>query len=29
MNGFAAVTLTKEGGITERFINQDGSDMCG
>ncbi len=28
MNGFAAVTLTKEGGITERFINQDGSDMC-
>jgi hypothetical protein len=28
MNGFAHVTLTKDGGITERFLNQDGSDMC-
>ena len=27
MNGFAHVTLTKDGGITERFLNQDGSDM--
>ena len=29
MNGFAHVTLTKDGGLTERFLNQDGSDMCG
>ena len=29
MNGFALVTLAKDGGITERFLNQDGSDMCG
>ncbi len=28
MNGFAAVTLTKDGEIEERFINQDGSNMC-
>ena len=28
MNGFAHVTLTKDGGITEQFLNQDGSDMC-
>jgi hypothetical protein len=28
MNGFAHITLTKDGGITERFLNQDGSDMC-
>ena len=27
-NGFAMVTLTKKGGMTERFVNQDGSDMC-
>lgn len=29
MNGFALVTLAKDGRITERFLNQDGSDMCG
>jgi len=28
MNRSAAVTLTRDGGMTERFINQDGSDMC-
>lgn len=28
MNGFATVTLTKDGGLSERFLNQDGSDMC-
>ena len=28
MNGFAHVTLTEDGGITERFLNQDGSDIC-
>jgi len=28
MNGFAVVTLTKDGGLRERFLNQDGSDMC-
>ena len=27
-NGFAVVTLTKDGGMRERFLNQDGSDMC-
>jgi len=26
MNGFATVTLTRDGGITERFINQDGTE---
>jgi hypothetical protein len=26
MNGFAVVTLTKDGGMTERFLNQDGSE---
>lgn len=29
MNGFAVVTLTRDGGMSERFLNQDGSDMCG
>ena len=29
MNGFAVVTLSRDGGIRERFYNQDGSDMCG
>ena len=29
MNGFAVVTLTKDGELRERFLNQDGSDMCG
>ena len=27
-NGFAVVTLTKDGGMSERFLNQDGTDMC-
>ncbi len=26
MNGFATVTLTRDGGIAERFLNQDGTD---
>ncbi|WP_438853998.1 metallophosphoesterase family protein [Agromyces sp. M3QZ16-3] len=29
MNGFAHVTLSRDGGIRERFYNQDGSEMCG